>query len=104
MNHFAGSIPSELGGMKNLEYASAQNNSLTGPIPTEISRLGSLCKFCWTQRNCCCSLLRLTVLSPLSSRFQFRGECTNRTSARSIEPDKPKAASLISKSFDRLIA
>ncbi len=45
MNRFTGSIPSELGGMKNLEYASAQNNSLAGRIPTEISRLGNLCKF-----------------------------------------------------------
>ena len=43
-NRFAGSIPTEIGGMKSLEYVSAQDNALTGRIPTEIARLGNLRK------------------------------------------------------------
>lgn len=43
-NGFTGSIPTELGEMNNLEYASAQQNSFTGSIPNEMSSLGRLRK------------------------------------------------------------
>jgi hypothetical protein len=43
-NQITGSVPTEIGAMKNLEYASMLNNTLNGPIPSEIARLGELSK------------------------------------------------------------
>jgi hypothetical protein len=43
-NSFAGSIPSGVGGMRDLEYASLQENILTGSIPIEIASLERLRK------------------------------------------------------------
>ena len=40
-NYISGSIPTELGKVRNLRTLDMQNNVFTGPIPTEIAHLGS---------------------------------------------------------------
>ncbi|KAL7490454.1 hypothetical protein ACHAWT_000099, partial [Skeletonema menzelii] len=41
-NQLSGTIPSEIGSMKNLEYLSLNNNTLTGTIPSEIGSMKNL--------------------------------------------------------------
>ena len=41
-NNLSGSIPPELGSLKNLEYANANGNELSGPIPAELGNLTTL--------------------------------------------------------------